>query len=317
MCFIRDRFKIAASRNDIIGLDIATTSIKFAVLGNSRSSCQLKHYSTEAISGFNEESIVKTSTELAALIKRMLAREKISTKKCIVALPDILVNSKWIRIDKSATENLEIAINLAVEEHIPYPLDAIYFDYQVFDIPDQNYLKVFLVACRKEHLDVRLEAIYKANLIPLFIEINSHALERAYIYLYPEYSKKPCALLVISDNQLTFLFLEAARQIHSYSERICNLIDKAMVLKKIHRCIHTFFLSYPDIKFKNLFLIGSDFLLLQDLEKAFGELYGLEAEIVEHNQLLSCSENLNVKVLEEIFPSLFLSVGLALRGFMS
>src|SRR5205085_1309042 len=107
----------------------------------------------------------------------------IYSRYCVAALPDTLVNTKWIRLDCSAAENIEIAINLAVEEHIPYPLEAIYFDYQIFDSQqeDDNYLNVLLVACRKEHLDTRLEIIYQANLTPLFIEVNSHAVERAYL----------------------------------------------------------------------------------------------------------------------------------------
>lgn len=315
MYFIRDRKIAAVSKNNVIGLDIAISAIKCVVLRDLGSSYQLTHYCIEANSIAYENNPVKTGAELVASIKRMLARAEIAAKKCILALPDALVNSKWVRIDRSATENIEIAINLAVEKHIPYPPEAIYFDSQVFEVFDQNYLNVFLVACRKEQLDVRLEAIYQANLIPLFIEVNSHALQRAYTYLYPEHDDKSSLLLDIDAHHLTFLFLDKGRQIHSYSEAIVNFFVKAIINKiKLH--IKRFYLSHPYIKLAKFFLIGSNLEVLQDLAREFGNFYGLNAEIVGRNQLLYYAENLNEKMLDDLFPTLFLSYGLALRGFM-
>ncbi len=315
MYFIRDRKIAAASKNNVIGLDIATAAIKCVVLSDLGSSYHLTHYCIEANSIAHENNSVKTGAELVTSIKRMLARAEIAEKKCILALPDALVNSKWVRIDRSATENIEIAINLAVEKHIPYPPEAIYFDSQVFEVFDQNYLNVFLVACRKEQLDVRLEAIYQANLIPLFIEVNSHALQRAYTYLYPEHDDKSSLLLAIDTNHLTFLFLDKGRQIHSYSETVANFFVKA-IINKIHIHIKRFYLSYPYIKLNKFFLMGSNLQVLRALAKNFGDFYGLNVEIVGRNQLLSCAKNLNEKKLDELFPSLVLSYGLALRGFM-
>lgn len=315
MYFIRDKFKKITPKTGLIGLDITTSAIKGVVLGSSRSSYQLKHYCIEAIPVVKNNSFVKTSVELAVFIKRMLARIEVPVKECVAALPDTLVNSKWIRIDRSATEDFEVAINLAIEEHIPCPLSSIYFDYQVFEVADQNYLDVFLVACRKTHLDLRLEAIYQANLIPLFIEINSHALERACVCLYPEWSKAPLILIDVDVNQLTFLFLGKTRQIYNYREKANAFMDKATLLKQIRQCISLFCLSYPYVELNKCFLLGANFLLLQDLEKDLGALYDLTIKIVTRNKLMSYAENLNEKTLNELFPNLFLSIGLALRGF--
>ncbi|WP_218813886.1 type IV pilus biogenesis protein PilM [Rickettsiella endosymbiont of Dermanyssus gallinae] len=217
MRFIRDRLNIERSRNDIIGLDIGYSSIKCVVLrwiGGTSFPYELKNYSVKAIpSGAIGNNEVKSQALLTTFIKELLEKAAIYSSYCVAALPDTLVNSKWIRLDCSAAENIEVAINLVVEEHIPYPLDAVYFDYQIFDNQqeDVSYLNVLLVACRKAHLDARLDILHQANLTPLFIEVNSHAVERAYLHFYSSSMKEYFVLIDVGMAQLTLLFLDQTK----------------------------------------------------------------------------------------------------------
>ncbi|MDQ8039337.1 MAG: pilus assembly protein PilM [Rickettsiella sp.] len=316
MRFIKNRFKVVPPKYEVIGLDIAASTVKCVVLNNSEPFYTLEKYCIQTLPVI-QESTGKTCSEIAAHIKSMLINGGIFSKKCIASLPNSLVISKWIRIDNSATENLEFAVNLAVEEHIPYPLDAICFDYQVFEIPDQDYLDVFLVACRKEYLDILLEIISQANLIPLFIEINSHAIERAYMHLYSEYNNnKSFILLDVAKTQLTFMFSIESKKVHSYCEKIIDFTNKARLLEQIDSFIRTVYLSYPYFKFNNFFLLGSNFLILQQLVEEFNVLYGFKMEIMKRSPVLIYSENLDKKEIDEKFPGLVLSIGLALRGFI-
>lgn len=319
MRLIRDRLRIAKSKNDIIGLDIGYSSIKCVVLrwrGNTCIPYEFKNYGIKAIPASvvqNKDS--KSYALLTTAIKQLLATASIYARYCVVALPDTLVNSKWIRIDCSAAENIEIAINLAVEEHIPYPLDAIYFDYQVFDNPqaDINYLNVLLVACRKEHLDARLELLNQANLIPLFIEVNSHAIERAYSHFNSSCAMESFLLIDVGRAQLTILFLDVTKQIRSYSERML-FSDKEHVLRQIHCFINIISIRHPYYKSDKLFFIGSNLPLLKFLVKRMNGFCGLKTEVVAWEKSFFSIDKINEKNLKKLFPSLFLSFGLALRA---
>jgi type IV pilus assembly protein PilM len=317
MRFIRDRFNIIRSRNDIIGLDIGCSAIKCVVLGagNAKLTYCFKSYGLETISAgaagnFNS----KSNSLLVTRIKQVLEKAAVSSSYCVVALPDTLVNAKWIQIDETASENLEIAVSLAIEEHIPYPLDALYFDYQVFDQAqeDQGCLNVLVVACRKAHVDARLELIQQANLTPIFIEINSHAIERAYTHLYPLDNGTPFILVDVGATQWTLLFINASEKIQSYSESIA-ISDAETTLRGIQRGINTLCLRYPYLTFNKVLLIGSQRALLNFLIKRLENVYGIKTEIMAWNGAF-LGKNVNEEFMTQ-FPALFLSFGLALRGF--
>lgn len=254
MGFIRDRlFNITRSSNEIIGLDICCSTVKCVslVIANTKLAYRCKNYSIEKLPANSIENFqVKTRGLLTASIKRLLAKAAICSRYCVIGLPDIIVNSKWVLIDVSASENLEIAVNLAVAEHIPYPLDAIYFDYQVCDFSqeDENYLNVLIVACRKEHVDAYLDIVHQANLIPLAVEINSQALVRAYFHFYPQSSLTTCMLIDIGAIQWTLLFLDETKKLCIYSEKVISN-KREELLQYLRQAINTIFLSFPYIRF--------------------------------------------------------------------
>ncbi len=316
MRFIRDQLKRTGAGKDVIGLDIGCSAITCVVLEGSEFSYKLKHYGVEVISPEIKSRGIKASEQVITCIKRLLAATDVLSKHCAIALPDSVVTSQWIRIDCSAAEDIEIAVNLALEQHVPHPLDDIYSDYQVFDSPyeDKSYLDVFLVACRKEQVDVRLQIIQQANLIPLFIEINSYAIKRAYTQLYPEDLMKTSILVDIGFTHLTLSFFGEAKQIRNYSESMINRVGKEAILQRVQQCLSTLYFAYPYYKFSKLVFTGSNYPLLAFLVKKLTGLYELKIEILSHNNLLRCADDDNKKDFITLFPALFLSFGLALRG---
>jgi type IV pilus assembly protein PilM len=317
MSFIRDRlFNIARSGNEIIGLDIGCSAVKCVVLElvNTKLAYRFKNHGIEKLpSGAIENFQIKAHALLATSIKRLLAQATVYSRHCVIGLPDIIVNSKWVLIDVSARENLEIAVNLAVAEHIPYPLDAIYFDYQVYEFSqeNENHLNVLIVACRKEHVDACLDIVHQANLIPLAIEVSSQALVRAYFHFYPQDSLTTCMLIDIGVAQWSLLFLDENKKLCTYSEKIVSS-SREELLQYLKHTINTICLSFPYITFSKIFFIGADFTLLAFITQKLNGFYGISTEIIG-NDLFVETEKLN-KEFTVNFPALFLSYGLALRG---
>ncbi len=201
-----------------------------------------------------------------------------------------------------------------MEQSIPYPLCNLYFDYQIFEPPpeSQDKCKVLIVACRKEHVDFRLDIIQQANLIPIVVEMSSYALERAYCFFYPHKINEKTILLEIGASQLALLFFNNS-QTMVYCENLFNLLEPESILLQIKRCIKKYILAYPSRILRELFLLVVDISLLNYLSNELDGFSELKIKTLRYENQLKSISGLNRNKLEQKFLDLFLSYGLALR----
>lgn len=316
MYFFRDRHKDTQLTSNTIGLDIGSAMLKWVIFGPTDISYELKNYAIEAIPKCVDYQQEKDISRVVAILKRTLL-EKIYVKNCVLNIPDYLVCSKWIQIDYSAYENLDEVITILAEQSIPYPLKDLYFDYQIFCSSQQNQekFKVLLVACRKEHLDSRLDIIHQANLTPIAVELSSQAIVRANYYFYPENRDENRMLLEVGANQLTLLFLDKSKEAVCFNERLLNTQDKESILLQIRRCIKRYFLAFPDYSLNKLFFIGFNRSLLRYLIKKLDGFLELKTQILNYERVLKSSYELNKNKLNNSLSGLFISCGLALSPY--
>ncbi len=296
MYFFKDRFKNTHKIDATIGLDIGSSMIKWVSLDCNH---ELKHCAIQAIST-SETTHVKEATQIAAVLKRTLL-EYDHIRNCIVNIPDILVWCKWAKIDSTDSQQTEETIKLLIEQSISYPLYKLYFDYQIFEpsLVTQEKCKVLIVACRKEHLDFRLEIIQQANLVPIAVEVSSFALERGYCFFYPDKMNENTILLDIGTSQLALLFFNSSQTV-VYSENLFNVHEQESILLQIKRGIKIYSLAHPYLFLKQLFIVGSNNLLLSYLMYKLDGFLDLKIKTLKHK---------NKK-----FLNLLLSYGLALRN---
>jgi Tfp pilus assembly PilM family ATPase len=309
MYFFKDRFKNTSNADATIGLDIGSSMIKWVSLGCNN---ELKQYAIQAFSTPIGTACTKNASQIADCLKKTLL-EQDYIRNCIVNMPDILICSKWVQIDSTDCQPIEEVIELLAKQSIPYPLNKLYFDYQIFDpSPDsREKCKVLIVACHREHLDFRLDIIQQANLIPLVVEVSSYALERAYSFFYPD-ANENTILLDIETNQLTLLFLNNSQTI-VYCENLISKLDQESILLQIKRCIKSYALAYPYFFVKQLFIIGSNNSLLSYLMHKLDGFLDLKIQTLKHQNQIKYREELNSKEIKKEFLNLFLSYGLALR----
>lgn len=300
----------------VVGLDIGSQSLKAAVLEKKEASFYLKQ---SHLSILSPDTL--TPMQRADAIKKLLNEADITTTQCVTALSDMVVNSRWLRFDPSVAQELDTAIEWTIEEQAPRLLDTLYFDYQVFtgestDSQDA-YLDVLLVLCRKEYLDRHLEVLAQANLTPLFIEVNSHALERAYATFYPDESIDQVLVIEIGTSQMTFLFTVENQRGHSYSENVPDHIDLGSQLQKIQSIVNGLLVRYTHLRWTKILLLGTNHTLIAYLKEKLSEYYSFIVEVITISPYLFLDSGPPNKISErEFFSSLFLSLGLALRGLL-
>ncbi|WP_339050081.1 type IV pilus biogenesis protein PilM [Rickettsiella endosymbiont of Xylota segnis] len=309
MYFFKDRFKNTHNTDTAIGLDIGSRTIKWVCLDRNN---ELKEYAIQTIPTPIGVEQTKDIPQIAAVLKETLL-DKDHIRNCIVNIPDILVCSKLVKIDSADCQHIEEIIELLVEQSIPYPLCKIYFDYQIFDpLPENQEHKVLLVACRKDHLDFRLDIIQQANLIPIAVEVGSFALERACCYFYPDKINENVILLDLGASQLTLLFFNGS-QTMVYCENLANVFEYECILLQIKQCIKRYALAYPYLILKELFLIGINIALLNYLLNTLDGFLELQVRLLKYPNSIKCSPIVDSDKLAKNFLSLFLSYGLALR----
>ncbi len=300
----------------VVGLDIGSQSLKAAVLEKKEAFFYLKQSHLSILS-----ADTLTPAQRADAIKKLLYEADIATTQCVTALSDVVVNSRWLRFDPSVAQDLDTAIQWIIEEQAPRLLDTLYFDYQVFtgEPTDSHdaYLDVLLVLCRKEYLDRHLEVLAQANLTPLFIEVNSHALERAYTTFYPHESINQVLVIELGTSQMTFLFTMENQRSHSYSETVEDQIDLGAQLQKIQSIVNGLLVCYTHLCWTKILLLGTNHTLIACLQEKLSKHYSFVVEVITSSPYLFFDSGPpNQSSEREFFSSLFLSLGLALRGLL-
>ena len=96
--------------------------------------------------------------------------------------------TKTIEMDASLTdEEMETQITVEADQYIPYPLDEVAIDFEVQGLSERNpeQVEVLLAACRKENVEMREAVLDIGNIKPLVVDIEAHAMKRAFDILKP------------------------------------------------------------------------------------------------------------------------------------
>lgn len=165
----------------ILGVDIGTKSIKLVQLNIEDQ--LLETYGIvdiiEPISMQSNEASIQKTIEL---LVNLMARAGVSTKRCVVSLPNSAVFTSVIDMPKMTTEELESAIQFEAKKYIPLPFDEVTLSWSLIseDLAT-NTLKVLLIAVPKQIRDIYIKIFQQAGLELEIIEIEALALIRTLI----------------------------------------------------------------------------------------------------------------------------------------
>jgi type IV pilus assembly protein PilM len=175
------------SANSYVGIDLGMSGIKLVELLNERGRARLITYAVadeprmEAVRNYTERA-----AEASALIRKMLAKAKTTTKRCIAALPISSVFSSIISVPATDEKELKQAINWQAKKLIPMPLEDISLDSKTLDSEDgkergKKVMRVLLTGAPKGLVKSYVDILSGAGLEPLALETEAFAQIRSLV----------------------------------------------------------------------------------------------------------------------------------------
>jgi type IV pilus assembly protein PilM len=198
------------ARNELLGLDIGSNSIKAVELDWKRKSPRLKafgmiHLPPEAI----VDGAFMDSASIVDSIRSLMEGLKVKTKRVAVSLSGHSVYIKTINVPSMSKDQLEESIKWEAEQQIPFDIEDVNIDFQILDTqasPDQ--MPVLLVAAKKDMINDYTAVIEEAGLNPSIVDVDPFAIENAYNLTYESAVDEVAALVNIGASVMNINILQ-------------------------------------------------------------------------------------------------------------
>jgi type IV pilus assembly protein PilM len=170
-------------KNQLVGLDIGSRTIKAAETQETKKGWVLKKFGAIDISpGLIEEGVVKDPQAVAAAIKELFQKAGIKTGNVAVSIGGYAVIVKNIQIQNMPEEQLHDSIAFEAEQYIPFDINDVNLDFQSLGTNENNpnQMNLLLVAAKKEMINEYVNLIDLAGLNLSIIDIDAFALQNIF-----------------------------------------------------------------------------------------------------------------------------------------
>src|SRR3989344_883586 len=182
------------------GLDISDRSIKFVEITPGQG---MRRFGESDIPpGLIKSGAITNEQALTEVFKKFRSDKKLLN--VVASLPEeksFVVRISLPRVEKS---ELREAIELHLEEYVPFPASSVVFDYDVVSENEANF-EVVISALEKTTVGSYLDVLKASGFVPLAFEIEAQALARA---LVPQYAKETFFVVDFGRSRTGFAIVE-------------------------------------------------------------------------------------------------------------
>jgi type IV pilus assembly protein PilM len=179
------------------GLDIGTSSIKAVELALGKGGYALKSHAIvplprEAIS----EGSIRQPSMVSDAIKECVGKAGIVSTTAVISISGRDSIVKRVPLPRVTPKELEDAILLEAEHHIPFAIDEVFLDYQVVG-ETVNSMSVVLVATKKMKVLEYVAAVEEAGFEAVVVDLDGFAMQNQYELNNPGEGNEAAALIDI------------------------------------------------------------------------------------------------------------------------
>ncbi|MBE9573840.1 MAG: type IV pilus assembly protein PilM [Proteobacteria bacterium] len=176
-------------KNQIVGIDIGSHSIKVAEIEDTAKGMILKNFGTI---GLPQDAILEGSIKemeiVSAALGNLLQNLKIKNRNVALSISGYSVIVKKITIPRKQEKDLEESIQGEAEQYIPFDINDVNLDFQVLysgeEEPEEegkeSYMDVLLVAAKKDIVEEYISLLHLTELNPAILDIDAFALQNAF-----------------------------------------------------------------------------------------------------------------------------------------
>lgn len=342
----------------LLGIDISPTSVKILELSCISAKPCIENYAYERLSpNVNDTNTAKDIDALASSIKKLLAQTKAVSKFVALAVSDSTVISKTIQLANSLNDlELEELVYVEADKYLSCSSAEINIDFAIQGANEKKLgmVDVLLVACRKETLHRRVEAIKRAGLQAKFVDVESYAVARVVQQLLtkemPLFGQDKSIAVINIGMQFTHLFIVEKGRVTYTKEDVFGVkqlldaiaehyqlsIEEAFILQthtpkpadfELELLQPFIAMILVQIKRNLQFFVSMSYQGLIDHIFLAGDLgsLGILASLIEQEtgistsvanpfKHLDVSKHINYEMITNLAPSFLVACGLALRG---
>ncbi len=167
-------------KKTVVGLDIGSSSIKLVELNEGKNGYKLQNL---ALFPLPPEAIVDgalmDSVTIIDTIRELIATSKTKTKDVVTSISGHSIIVKKITLPFMTEAELEESIQWEAERYIPFDINDVNIDFQIFGVGQENpdLMDVVLVAAKKDIINDYVSVIVESGLNPVIIDVDAFALE--------------------------------------------------------------------------------------------------------------------------------------------
>lgn len=174
----------------MVGLDISSTAVKLLELSQQNGVLRVEAFAVAPLAdGAVTEKNITDVEAVGEAIKRVVQRSATKAKYAAVAVAGSAVISKVIALPALMSDKeMALQIEMDSDQHIPYALDEVYYDFEVMgpSASDPDEVDVLLTVSRKENVELRQAAVELAGLEARIVDVEAYSIENAYKLIGPQ-----------------------------------------------------------------------------------------------------------------------------------
>ncbi|EED32219.1 type IV pilus assembly protein PilM [gamma proteobacterium NOR5-3] len=199
----------------LLGIDISSTTVKLLELSRTGDKYRVESYS---VASLPQDAVVEKAINdvdgVSNAVRSVVAQSRSKLKQVSTAVAGSSVITKLIDMPSGLSDDeMETQLTLEADQYIPYPLEEVALDFEVQgpSAERENMVEVLLAACRRETIDLRVEAIEGADLEAKVVDVEAYAMERSYSLIREHLELKEDSVVAIVDIGATMTTLSVLK----------------------------------------------------------------------------------------------------------